>query len=159
MLVNVTSKFSDDNIHLMCDRQKEVWNGLSDDQKQYFIPVFISTGIYDFYTGNAEDMFLEDVTSSPYGNLVFEPHEEPTLQSFLGRGCVSSYGICDSVEDILNNHEYMEILNSKTRKFTILVCTMGEDWNWNKWGPYIGSKIDREGTFLCFSILEHRQSH
>jgi hypothetical protein len=84
------------------------------------------------------------------------------------KGNLSSYGVCDGVENLLTHADYSAILQGP-RQFVIFLTEIRREdqgeggWRWHKWGPYIGAyepqyeyladeSIDR---VFVFNIMEH----
>lgn len=83
---------------------------------------------------------------------------------------VGSYGVCDSIENLL---EKAPVLQQPGRDFVVTLTRVCKDdepaeggWRWHKWGPYIGAHEPQceyihdepvvEEVF-CYHIYERRQ--
>lgn len=95
---------------------------------------------------------------------------EARLNFLRERRVANPYGVCDHALNILTHPDYISILNSPDRRFTVFLTEVRREdqpedggWRWHKWGPYIGNykpqheylyyeKIDK---VFVFKILEH----
>ena len=96
-------------------------------------------------------------------------NEYPDLKEFEEFDFWASYGVCDSVENLLEVAPWIE---ESSRKFLVLLNEVQRDqsnlgsgggWRWHKWGPYIGTQdpqcehLDDEPLIeriYCFQIYE-----
>ena len=72
-------------------------------------------------------------------------HWPPRYEHYPNLGEFSSYGVCDSPEQVIE--KYGATLSDKWRRFVLLITPVlrGEQpasggWRWHKWGPYIGDQ-------------------
>lgn len=82
---------------------------------------------------------------------------------------VNAFGVCDSVENLL---EALPVLQHPTRQFVVTLTPVYRadqprdgGWRWHKWGPYIGAKdpqheylYDEDGidVVYCYHVFEKK---
>jgi hypothetical protein len=123
----------------------------------------MSNSLHDVDESNLDDFMLRE------GNLYHLLGDTRTgLQTIIQDGVLSSYGSCDSIENLLTHPNYAPILNGP-RKFTIFMRELSKEydsgWRWHKNGPYIGNQNSVTEHFgdepeiqsvWTFYIVEHR---
>jgi hypothetical protein len=121
----------------------------------------IKRGFY--HAGLNVHMFLEDTIKEEF------PLRERWWIKDLGDILPSSYGVCDSPEQLMRKAE--SALEASKHKMFVTFYKVSKcrepkhgGWRWHKWGPYIGIKhprhehiADENGTIntvYCFMIRE-----
>jgi hypothetical protein len=58
-----------------------------------------------------------------------------------------SYGVCDSLQNLLDIYPELEATGEGSRKFVVNMCGIAKEdqhpdggWRWHKWGAYIGAE-------------------
>jgi hypothetical protein len=112
-------------------------------------PVHVRTGVYEIGHFGGSD-FLSEYDHYP-------------------RVSVNPYGVCDSIEQLL---EACPELESSDRQFVVTLSRVRKEdqptdggWRWHKWGPYIGTQNSYSeylhdelevNEVFCYSIYERR---
>lgn len=128
MLIDIGRQHDDHGILAMIARM----NGRSSEMKR------IQQGIYE----------IGHFGSSDWPNSKeFEHYPDLDIVGLAGIWR-NSYGVCDSVDDILEL--YADIIKDPERQFCITLTEIVRDqsnrgkgggWRWHKWGPYIGKMV------------------
>lgn len=131
-------------------------------------PVELAPGIFEVFHFNGHMEFQGIKNKYPAW-----PDEEALGSAFYEFTGPSSYGVCDSPENLMER--YGKYLNVPDRKFVVAMTKVVHNpgnkgmgraaggWRWHKWGEYIGNHThrceyldDEEGIdfIYCFAIYE-----
>lgn len=132
-------------------------NGITREQFDRFSPKLIQEGVFSTPGFNGTYSFVERFNQ---------------FSDIKQYGDQSEYGVCDSVEQVLEYHK--GAISDPNRKFIILLTRVdaepenagnGGGWRWHKWGPYIGTQNpqceyldDEDGIdfIYCFHLHEYQ---
>lgn len=174
MLVDISPLYdTPEKIAALTPEQQKLWAEFTEEERSYLIPRRLGPGVWDGGlnpTHIVDDSNLHEFVES-MGNLrqtVEDKRDAWTI--YKESGHLSSYGVCDGIDNLRLHPDYLDILNGP-RKFTVFITEVRradqpEDggWRWHKWGPYIGSYEPQHeyiydeaiDSVWLFNIVEHR---
>lgn len=171
MLIDITPLYAPENHHNLSTEQLATLLQFTPEHRSKLIPVRLRPGVWE---GGLSPTYLiaekVDEFVMSFGNLLHPRGDtrEP-LVVLRDTGLLSSYGVCDGIDNLLDHPDYAEVLRGP-RRFTVFITEIRRDtqpsrggWRWHKWGPYIGA-YERDNEYLydedidsvwIFSIVEH----
>ena len=171
MLVDIDPLYdTPEKIQKLSEEGRKLWESFTEAERSHFIPSRIGPGVWDAGlnpTHLVDDSNLHEFIES-MGNLRQTVDDKRSGLDILRQdGLLSSYGVCDGINNLLSHPDYADVLNGP-RKFTVFLTELSRadhgDWRWHKWGPYIGSyepqyehlRHETIDSVWIFHIVEHR---